>query len=248
MNNNQKHQFAFHMDGLARQLEHLTVGTSFSITDKQLVHRVISILRLAPGQTFIVFDKQIHAHVQLITSSKNKEVNVILEDVQKNKIIKPTIIFLLPLLKKDAFETALYSLVEVGVTQIQLVTTEKSQHRWQPKDQQRSEKIIIAAAEQSKNFAYPELLPVLTLSDAAHTTTNQKIFFDPAGITFSTCVKELQNQQNITLALGPEGDLTKQEKEMMHEAGFIFCALTPTILRSCQAAALSAGIIRSLIR
>ena len=49
------------------------------------------------------------------------------------------------------------------------------------------------------------------------------------------------------LLIGPEGDLALQEKELV--AGKMqFCALTPTILRASQAAALSIGIVRSVGR
>ena len=37
-------------------------------------------------------------------------------------------------------------------------------------------------------------------------------------------------------------------RQLLKKAGFVFTALTPTILRACQAAALAVGIIRSLIR
>ena len=43
-------------------------------------------------------------------------------------------------------------------------------------------------------------------------------------------------------------DLTEQEKNLLQDQGFLFCALTPTILRAQQAVALSAGLIRSLLR
>ncbi len=47
--------------------------------------------------------------------------------------------------------------------------------------------------------------------------------------------------------IGPEGDLTKEEKAYLKEQGFLFCALTPTVLRAQQAVALGLGILRSYL-
>jgi len=47
--------------------------------------------------------------------------------------------------------------------------------------------------------------------------------------------------------VGPEEDLTNQKKEQLKQAKFLFCALTPTVLRSSQAIALGSGIIRSML-
>ncbi|HEB41963.1 MAG TPA: hypothetical protein ENI08_03015 [Candidatus Dependentiae bacterium] len=51
----------------------------------------------------------------------------------------------------------------------------------------------------------------------------------------------------VMLMVGSEGDLTEQEKEQPRETTFLFCALTPTVLRSSQAIALGSGIIRSIL-
>ena len=45
--------------------------------------------------------------------------------------------------------------------------------------------------------------------------------------------------------VGPEGDLTQEEKDYLKQQGFVFCRLTPTVLRARQAVALGLGILRS---
>jgi 16S rRNA (uracil1498-N3)-methyltransferase len=246
----EKHLFALHFYDLSDAIVNISIDKELVITDSDLVHRVISILRFLVGQSFILFDKNIHATVSLSGSEKNKIIKVILKERNKNNVLKSEILFLLPLLKKEALETALYSLTEIGVTTIQLITTQKSQQQWSAKELDRCKKIIIAAAEQSKNFYYPEINPPLSMSFAVEKLSqdNKKLFFDPAGSLISNIVPELRNEEQIILAIGPEGDLTAEEKDLMKRSEFIFTSLTPTILRSSQAAALSAGIIRSFIR
>ncbi len=248
---NEKHLFALHHTDLIEEIGSASVGKEVIIADPDLAHRVVSILRLSVGESFILFDRNIHATVSLSGSVKNKLVKVILSEKNKNSRALPEIIFLLPLLKKEALETALYSLTEMGITTIQLIDTQKSQQRWGQKEFERAQKIIIAAAEQSKNFCYPQLHAPQSISSSLDKLPREskKLFFDPAGVHIALPLAELKNAKlPIILAIGPEGDLTAQEKELLKQTGFTFSALTPTILRACQAAALAAGILRSYLR
>ena len=43
--------------------------------------------------------------------------------------------------------------------------------------------------------------------------------------------------------IGPEGDLTMQEKDLLKERDVQFLRLTPTVLRAQQAVAVSMGIL-----
>ncbi len=76
-----------------------------------------------------------------------------------------------------------------------------------------------------------------------------KIYFDPTGESLSDIIARVKkiSPTSIIVMVGPEGDLTDQEKEQLRQEKFLFCALTPTVLRSSQAIALGSGIIRSTL-
>ena len=156
------------------------------------------------------------------------------------------------MLKREAFEEALYSLCELGVTAIQPLTTRKTARSWgDEKELQRAQKILIAAAEQAKQFVVPQMLPVLPLEtwvSTLTTTSNYRIFFDAAGQPLSEIVAKLSNNtpQELIMLSGPEGDLANTEKELLKSHNFMFSKLTPTILRAQQAITLGLGVIRSL--
>jgi 16S rRNA (uracil1498-N3)-methyltransferase len=160
----------------------------------------------------------------------------------------------LPLLKKDDFETALYSLVELGTTTIQLIATQKTQRSWAgEKELDRCQRIMIAAAEQSKNFIIPTLIPPIHLTEYLKKITENehpKIYFDPQGSAGLALLNNLAQQKakHYMLMVGPEGDLTQSEKELLQAKSFYFCQLTPTVLRSVSAVILGAGIMRTLMR
>lgn len=247
----EKHQFALHHSDLFDEISNAVSGTEIVINDSDLAHRLITILRLELGQSFILFDKKMHAVVSLSGSIKNKLIKVKLEEKSYNKVLKPHITFLVPLLKKESLETALYSLTEIGVSAIQLLYTNKSQQRYTQKELERYQKIMIAAAEQSKNFNYPVLSAPQFFSThlLALPADVPKLFFDPAGKNYGEQLSAItKSAQEIILAIGPEGDLTQLEKDLLKQHSFSFTALTPTILRACQAAALAAGIVRSYFR
>jgi len=240
------HEFSLYL----KDLSTARAGQSLTITDSDLIHRMMFVLRLKVDDTIILFDQTTHAEVILEEMVKHKMVRARVHTLSKNKIFTPRLTILLPLLKKESLETALYALTEVGANSIVPIITHKSAHSWTPKEYERAQKIIIAAAEQSKNFAFPSLMQPVKFAQAisSSTTAATKIFFDPQGNTLTTFLSSTVQSAEFIIAVGPEGDLTPDEKELLKNADFTFVALTPTVLRACQAVALGVGMIRSLIK
>lgn len=165
----------------------------------------------------------------------------------------PNVTVLLPLLKKDDLEKAIYDVTAVGVANVQLMITEKVQRIWgEQKEYDRLIKIMIAAAEQSKCYTFARLQKPMCFFNFFSTALikdSTNIFADPIGQSFFDTMENLKNKQpkEIILFIGPEGDITAQEKEYLKEHRFIFCKLTPTVLRARQAIGLLAGAVRSIM-
>jgi len=249
-NNKEKHEFALFCTTISTLVNAIENDQTFLLTDENLVKRMSSILRLEKNQTCILFNKKINVHCSILEYIGKKQIRLTLLNKKNNTDLFPHITFLLPLLKRDDLETTLYSLTEIGINTIQLVTTQKTQGSWNNyKDTDRIDRIIIAAAEQSKNFSYPTLLSPIPLLQALSEKTSTKLFFDPHGESFFTIMNTIfhHHTNNITLLIGPEGDLTTEEKNLLKNHNFTFCTLTPTVLRATQAASLGAGFIRSLL-
>jgi 16S rRNA (uracil1498-N3)-methyltransferase len=245
----EKHEFALFVENLSSMVQ--SVDNGFILSDEKLIHRMTHVLRLQSGDRCIFFDKYIHADV-IIDAIEKKRISCVIQDTKKNISLQPQITFLLPVLKRDDYEAALYSMAEMGVSTIQLVFTHKTAHQWiEGKDRERAQRILIGAAEQSKNFMYPELKEPIALEAALqkYDATAVKIFFDPQGKAFFDVVQQVMQTKvvrQVVLLIGPEGDLTGEEKKKVRVADFTFCALTPTVVRAVQAATLGAGFIRSL--
>ncbi len=240
---NQEHVFALYVPQV--NLNACVPLQSLLIEDINLVHRMIKVLRFQVNDSVLLFDRVVHAAVTIEQISKKNLVCKI-NSLNHHYSHAPYVTFLLPLLKKDALEQAVYSLAEMGVNKIQLVITDKSRKNLiHVKEFERLENIVIAACEQSKNYSIPDLVEPVLLSKYI---LQQKvdlsfIVFDPSGQSFWDIKKNLEEKPKVLL-VGPEGGFTSTEVQLLRDQKFIFCALTPTVLRAVQAVALSAGLIR----
>ena len=231
------HEFALYVPELEKD------KPTFSLTTPHLIHRISSVLRLKEEDELVLFTQEFNSRVRLTKLTKKEVTGVVLE-TSANIVLTPFITVFLPLLKREALEAALYACVEVGVNEIKLITTKKS---GRPKnDFERLSRIIISAAEQSKNFAFPKLHKPSQLKDAVVQLGQAvRIFADPAGSSIKPFIEK--GARSFVLVVGPEGDLTNDEKEYLKSESFTFCHLTPTILRSPQAITVAGGILRSLL-
>lgn len=238
----ESHQFAFYSS--EQTALNLVPGSSLVIDDEELIHRMVRVVKLTIGEKCVIFNQNYHALVELVDCLR-REIHFRLISCHENKQLQPQITFLLPVLKKEALEEAVYSLAELGITSIQLISTQKSRRSLMEKEIGRLQKIIIAAAEQSKHYAFPALYPVKNLQECLNglSLKSDKVVFDISGELFWDIRKQL-TLNDMYIIVGPEGGLTAQELCIIKEQGFKVCALTQTVLRALQAVAVGAALFR----
>ncbi len=167
------HEFALYNDKLTVTLQKNVANNQLVLTDPETIHRIARVLRLQQGDQLVLFDHQHNALVELGVTSGKKELATRIIAINTNKTLEPNITFFLPLLKREAFDSALYSLVEIGINTIQLVVTEKTQRTLTPHELSRAERTMIAAAEQSKNFNFPKLLTPISFTQCVQLFQNE---------------------------------------------------------------------------
>src|SRR5258708_1592291 len=173
------HEFALFFPSLTSTL---TASPALvRIVDDELVGRMTHVLRVQVGQTIVLFDTTT-ACTGVITQVGKKEVAVNPTTVTKVTPLAPALTLWLPLLKREAFEEVLYAATELGVTTVQPVITSKTSTSWgTEKDMLRAQRIFVAAAEQSKQFALPKLEKAKSLSELLQTSAQESavgILFD----------------------------------------------------------------------
>jgi len=134
-------------------------------------------------------------------------------------------------------EQVVETLTVLGINEIQLYVSAKISRKWGgEKELERLKRVMIAAAEQSKQFALPKLKKPFPLTQLMNNEmAGLRFFCDPDGESIKpyACKKV---EDSITLFIGPEGDLTEVEKEILIQNKYLFCRLNQTILRSELAA------------
>ena len=243
-----EHEFALYVHQLSTAVGYQS--DVLCINDVALIHRIVHVLRLQKEDALVLFDQHMHVKASIQSVSK-KAIVCTLGTAVHNKVIAPHITVWLPLLKREAFEEAIYALVELGVNEVQLIHTAKEQRHWAgPKEMQRIHNIMVAAAEQSKNFAMTVLREPCQLSALFPLDKSiQGLFFDVEGqVLLDVALRMRQEKkEKYIVCVGPEGDLLDTEKFQLQKALFVFTRLTPTILRAQQAVAVGVGAVRSLL-
>jgi len=251
LSNSESHEFAFYTD-ITRNVSLLKKLDTFEVPNKELYHRIIKVLRLRVDDAIILFNSTLNIRCTIHTIGKDK-FSLRVEEILHNKRLTPQICWLVPLLKKEAFEDCLYTLTEMGIQEIQPVITRKSNQTAPYLESDRAKNIMITAAEQSKQFILPQIHTVEPLEKIVKSLeledVGSKIFFDPTGLPFFDVITNLKqtNAAKIICAIGPEGDLTESEKQLFKANNFQFCKLTETVLRAKQAVAVASGIVRAML-
>lgn len=235
-----KHEFALFFKELSSYKDKAEV----ILTDGVLIQRITTVLRLSKGESLVLFDACVHVECVLKSIDK-KQLTFAAHAWKQNNKLAPKITVLLPVLKREALDAAVYSCAALGASIIQLITTTKTRAWGGAKELERLQRVIIAAAEQSKNFAMPLIYKPSHLSDALQKCAliETKLFADASGVSLPGLLAKTDVAKDVLLLVGPEGDLTEQEKELIKKS-FSFCVLTSTILRAEQALALLLGVVR----
>lgn len=242
MNKSIKHQFALYSAQLPQ-------NKTVTITDPELVQRIGKVLRLESGEIVTLFDGKQSADISIDQVTK-KEVKGTVLSTHAITQLTPIIECIVPVLKREALEEVIYAAVELGANVIRLVVTEKVQRTWAgQKEFERLHGIMIAACEQSKQFMMPALSEPVDFVESMNILSAKTLFFDVNGRPAYDIITELrkENPAQVTMIIGPEADLTEEEKELLHKKKVIFCKLTPTVLRARQAFAVGLGMLRSML-
>ncbi len=191
--------------------------------------QIIDVLRLKIGEGVIFFNgKDLVDFEYELTDIENKNATFSLKKEAKNTREPEKIIHLyLSILKRNNFELALEKSVELGVTSITPILSERTIKKGV--NLERLQKIAQEATEQSGRGVVPKIFEPVRFQAAIKKAVNP-IFFEPRG----TDAIKLKNE--VSIFIGPEGGWTLKELELAKIKGVPVVPLTKTILRAETAA------------
>lgn len=202
---------------------------SLEIKDIEIINQIKNVLRLKNKDNFILCDglgKE--AFVEIEEINKNKILVKILEIKEKKDVDKKVSLYL-SILKKENFELGVQKAIELGVSEIIPIITDRTIKN--KLNYIRLEKIIKEASEQSGRTIIPKLLPILSFKEAIEDglKNEEKIFYDLVNNKLDKINKE---SSSFSIFIGPEGGFTNEENKFAKEKNYKIISLSKFTLRA----------------
>nr|WP_314278857.1 RsmE family RNA methyltransferase [uncultured Peptostreptococcus sp.] len=223
------------------------------------VKHISRVLRYGKGDKIEVCDSNNHEYICRIESVDKARIDLsIVEeiDIKRESRIRVSLYQGLP--KSTKMDIILQKLTEAGVYEIVLVDTERSvvniKDDKASKKFERWERIIYEAAKQSKRGFIPKLRGIISFEDAIEDMKNNDINLCPYEAEKSLGIKEAlqcdkvrrviadKNEIKVGIFIGPEGGFSKEENELVKEAGIDSVTMGPRIFRTETASIVATAI------
>jgi 16S rRNA (uracil1498-N3)-methyltransferase len=227
----------------------LTAGNSV-ILPAETFHHAIRVRRLRVGDELVLFAGDgSEARATLVTIGRDAADAAISSVAATDRESPLRVTLLQGLSAGDRMDYTLQKAVELGVTGIVPITTQRSVVRL---DRDRADRriahwrqIVIGACEQSGRNRIPEVLPVVSLPEGLAAVSAAQRFvlsFDGAARLRDV----LAPTDSVALLVGPEGGLTADEARTARDAGFAPLSLGPRVLRTETAAVAALAAMQAL--
>lgn len=230
----------------------LTRGRAAIVGDNAL--HLARVLRAAPGQEFDIVtqvDERPVVHLGRIASVTDQRVEFLLGEGLRESPLACSVTLLLAVFKFDRMEWAIEKSVELGVERIIpsiARRTEKHLALAAAKRSERWRRIAREAAQQSRRAGLPEITEPMRLTEAVQAVPGPGIVLAEAerGQSLRAALDQLARQNQITLAIGPEGGWTPDELKLFADSKWQSASLGPNILRAETAAIAALAVVTAM--
>lgn len=225
-------------------------GKTITITGEE-AHHIIDVMRLGPSDGIIAFDGTGKEYVGIIRSVATRSVIVDVIDTRtpaSAHSAKVTLIQSLP--KKAKMDYIVEKATELGVSSIVPVLTKRTIPDWDQDKKAvcvaRWRKIAVEASKQCGRADVPLVSEigdfVKTLDARASSRLALIATLAKDTITLRDALGA-RKDENITIAIGPEGDFTPEEVSVARAAGFKPVSLGLRVLKSDTAGLAALAVI-----
>lgn len=215
-----------------------------TLTDDQ-AHHLTHVMRFKVGEQVTVFDGSGWEAIAEISDSSRREVHLqILSRHEVSRELDTELSLAIALPKGDRQKFLVEKLVEVGVTRLIPLTTQRSVAQPAPKAIQRLTKNVVAACKQCERNRLMQIDAPTSLAQLVNTPEfeqSQKLIATTHGE--SLAIGSIEPKPSVLIAIGPEGGFSQEENELVQANGFQAIRLGPSILRVETAALTVAAIL-----
>lgn len=240
--------------GMARYRSFLfseaTLGDRFAILDARESHHLVRVFRAKVGETVELLDGAGCKYQGRIEVADAKAARVVIESVveQARPAVAMTLIQSVP--KGKQMDLILRMATEIGVASIQPVFTDQGEV--QIKGDRLASKVekwrltMIESCKQCGLAYLPELAEPCSLREYLQTNSAQEgivASLEEGSLPLLKHLQGLQSPAALRLAVGPEGDFSSAEYDLLREAGFAGVRLGANVLRAETAAAYVLSVV-----
>ena len=203
-----------------------------------------SVMRLKTNQVFSLFNKSGEWNTKILSINKGI-VEFEVQNQLRQSIQEREIWLVFAPIKSNYFNFMLQKATEIGVTKLFPITTERTIVKKINED--RLNKILIEAAEQSNRLTIPSIEKIQKLEKFLNENKNINLVFGDLN-TENKKIELKDPSKPIAVLIGPEGDFSEAErKKILEFNGVQSIKLNDNILRSETAVISSLSIINYLI-
>lgn len=208
-------------------------------------HHLVRVLRVQTGQEIVLFDgKGKGANARVLTPTKSAvEVEILHRWDLPPPPVQIDLIQAIP--KPDRWTLVMQKAVELGVSNIYPILSEHTEFRKSDKKDIRWQKVIQNAAQQCEVRWIPTLHPVEKLKTIATQFDQYDLVLIASLYPGAHPFKKisLTNKKRVALIIGPEGDFSQKEIDLMVHAGGVPISFGDRILRTETAAIFGLSIL-----
>ena len=206
------------------------------ILNKDQSHYLSSVMRIKAGQKVLFFNGNDGEFYGMINSIDKKKttIKILSKKREITDLPKVALAFCPP--KGNKLDFLIQKSTEIGVREFIPIISDHTINRKLNID--RLKKIIIESAEQSNQIQLPNLQSPLSFNNFVKNFLTSTILFADINSLNSSLEKIIEKKQsNYILLIGPEGDFSSKEREViLQNKNFKSFSLGSTVLRSETAA------------
>jgi 16S rRNA (uracil1498-N3)-methyltransferase len=204
--------------------------------DKVESKHIIKVLRKKDTDILFVTNGEGYLFETEITLASDSKCTVKILSFEKKPRSKYHLhIAVAPTKMNDRFELFLEKATEIGIHEITPIICDRSERK--VINNERFDKIILAAMKQSNELYLPKLNEAISLKDfLKHKQEGLQLIAHCEETNKKTLKSVLKPNENITILIGPEGDFSEKEIAMAIDSSYIPVSLGNTRLRTETAA------------
>ena len=202
---------------------------STSLLSKEHKHYLVNVMRVKRGANVNFFNKNGEWLSEIVFLEKDRVEVKFLSKIKENTNTL-NVELAICLVKKNAMEIILQKATELGIRKIIPIISERTEVK--EINFERANKIVIEATEQSNQLEPPQISEILNLKDFLNINRN-KIFFADINSDYSLEKKDFKEGETVTVLVGPEGDFSPTERELiLNDSTIVAFSLSKNILRT----------------